>query len=99
MNYSHKPSYQKLHCLEVGVGETREERAEVGSSISVGSRRNREELTQYCFMFRNKKKRLKGGNQKGGWNRECKVREEGAFDITQERTGESDESNRPRMTN
>ena len=50
-------------------------------------------------MFRNKKKRLKGGNQKGGWNRECKVREEGAFDITQERTGESDESNRPRMTN
>ena len=46
MNYSHKPSYQKLHCLEVAVGETREERAEVGSSISVGSRRNREELTQ-----------------------------------------------------
>ena len=50
-----------------------------------------------CFAI--KKKRLKGGNQKGGWNRECKVREEGAFDITQERTGESDESNRPRMTN
>ena len=64
------------------VGEAREERAGVGSSVSVGSRRNREELCSSTLYFAIEKQRLKGGSQKGGLSRECKVREEGAFDMT-----------------
>ena len=70
------------------VGEAREERAGVGSSISVGSRRYREEQYSNALYFAIEKKRLKGGSQKGGWSRECKVREKGAFDMTPLPTGE-----------
>ena len=49
------------------VGEAREERAGVGSFISVGSRRNREELCSNALYFAiEKKKTAKGRKPKRG---------------------------------
>ena len=47
------------------IGEAREERAGAGSSISVGSRRNREELCSNVLYLAMEKKRLKGRTKKG----------------------------------
>ena len=84
-----QPLLSKASLLREGeVGEAREVRAGAGSSISVGSRRNREELCSNVLYFAIEKKTTKGRNQKWGWSRECKVREEGAFDMTPLPTGE-----------
>ena len=78
-----QPLLSRASLLGEGeVGEAREVRAGAGSSISVGSRRNREELCSNVLYFAIEKKTAKGRNQKGGWGRECKVREEGAFNMT-----------------
>ena len=78
-----QPLLSKASLLGEGeIGEAREERAGAGSSISVGSRRNREELCSNVLYLAIEKKKAKGRNQKGGWSRECKVREEGAFNMT-----------------
>ena len=47
------------------IGEAREVRAGAGSSISVGSRRNREELCSNVLYLAIDKKRLKEGTKKG----------------------------------
>ena len=62
-----QPLLSKASLLGAGeIGEAREERAGAGSSLSVGSRRNREELcSNVLYLAIEKKKRLKGGTKKG----------------------------------
>ena len=52
-----QPLLSRASLLEEGeVGEAREERAGFGSSITVGSRRNREELCSNALYFAIEKK-------------------------------------------
>ena len=60
-----QPLLSKASLLGEGeIGEAREVRAVAGSSVSVGSRRNREELCSNVLYFAIEKKRLKGGTKK-----------------------------------
>ena len=60
-----QPLLSKASLLGEGeIGEAREVRAVAGSSVSVGSRRNREELCSNVLYFAIEKKRLKGRTKK-----------------------------------